>query len=81
MARNLSHFYEEPVRLGVERAGNISLAFWCAYGVLILGLKLCPWVMKEANGREGFDDAGTVLARVIANEHSCRPRPLQFALR
>jgi len=37
--------------------------------------------MNEASGGEGFDDAGTVLAWVIANEHSCRPRPLQFALR
>ena len=55
----MSHFYEEPVRLGVERAGNISQAFLCESGVLI-PLHRCSrkfaTFARSANAPVGIDD-------------------------
>ena len=55
----LSHFYEEAVRVGVERAAHISQAFWCAYGVLI-PFPLCSpkftTIARSANAPVGIDD-------------------------
>ena len=56
---NLSHFYEEAVRLGVERVAHISQAFLCAYGVLI-PLPCCSpkfaTSARTANALVGIDD-------------------------
>ena len=56
---NLSHFYEEAVRLGVERVAHISQAFLCAYGVLI-PLPCCSpkfaTFARTANALVGIDD-------------------------
>jgi len=55
----MSHFYEEAVRLGVERVAHISQAFLCAYGVLI-PLPCCSpkfaTSARTANALVGIDD-------------------------
>ena len=55
----MSHFYEEAVRLGVEKVAHNSQAFLCAYGVLIpspcCSLK-CATFARTANALVGIDD-------------------------